>query len=135
LIIQTTAAYEHSLYIAFCSQMPSIKEGKRVLNVPPCPVTTLASEPLPTLSRVGTAVHVHTCNWFVLCTPHIQYQVQRIIINYKYTHPAESCATVPLNYVLFRMPYIIVRESYIQSSCAVDGLPLNKIRNPVPQSL
>jgi hypothetical protein len=29
-----------------------------------------------------------------------------------------------------RMPYIIVRESYIQSSCAVDGLPLNEIRNP-----
>jgi hypothetical protein len=27
------------------------------------------------------------------------------------------------------MPYIIVRESYIQSSCAVDGLPLNEIRN------
>ena len=26
------------------------------------------------------------------------------------------------------MPYIIVRESYIQTSCTVDGLPLNEIR-------
>ena len=26
------------------------------------------------------------------------------------------------------MPYLIVRESYINSSCLVDGLPLNEIR-------
>lgn len=26
------------------------------------------------------------------------------------------------------MPYIIVRESYIQTSCVIDGLPLNEIR-------
>jgi len=26
------------------------------------------------------------------------------------------------------MPYVIVRESYIQTSCMVDGLPLNEIR-------
>ena len=26
------------------------------------------------------------------------------------------------------MPYLILRESYINSSCLVDGLPLNEIR-------
>ena len=26
------------------------------------------------------------------------------------------------------MPYLIVRESYIQTSCLVDGLPLNEVR-------
>ena len=26
------------------------------------------------------------------------------------------------------MPYVIVRESYINNSCLVDGLPLNEVR-------
>ena len=30
--------------------------------------------------------------------------------------------------VTAKMPYLIVRESYINSHCIVDGLPLNEIR-------
>lgn len=32
------------------------------------------------------------------------------------------------NVVLPTMPYVIVRESYINNSCLVDGLPLNEVR-------
>ena len=30
--------------------------------------------------------------------------------------------------LMLKMPYLIVRESYINSHCIVDGLPLNEIR-------
>ena len=30
--------------------------------------------------------------------------------------------------IYFTMPYLIVRESYINNSCIVDGLPLNEVR-------
>ena len=33
-----------------------------------------------------------------------------------------------------KMPYLIVRESYLNNSCLVDGLPLNEVRTVTEKS-
>ena len=52
--------------------------------------------------------------------------------------PGADCFSSTLGGTLFphfpTMPYLIVRESYLDCSCLVDGLPLNEVRTVTEKS-